>query len=254
MRNKSLATIIGSVVFLGLYFAVIFRMNSYITQLAQNGAQIAAALSGAKVLVWLGRAMAGESAPALVWSLLATLAPFGLVSWLLGRSFTRIVTTKRGLPKVRYEEKALRTASADTALLHRELRRLSSSPTYLGQGVPARLPRRADVRQRGFLQRRVTHQRHLPTQTRSGQHAVHRFFPYGRLPGVDRRLRRHPALPDPRAQTHHHRPRQGRQRILHASVRQGAELPRHDAYPGLLIRRTGYERGRVSVDTRPRSR
>ena len=113
-------------------------MNSYITQLAQNGAQIAAALSGAKVLVWLGRAMAGESAPALVWSLLATLAPFGLVSWLLSRSFTRIVTTKRGLPKVRYEEKTLRTASADTALLHRELRRLGASPTYLlnsGLGV-----------------------------------------------------------------------------------------------------------------------
>ena len=38
VRNKSLATIIGSVVFLGLYFAVIFRMNSYITPLAQNGA------------------------------------------------------------------------------------------------------------------------------------------------------------------------------------------------------------------------
>ena len=124
VRNKSLATIIGSVVFLGLYFAVIFRMNSYITQLAQNGAQIAEALSGAKLLVWLGRAMAGESALALVWSLLVTLAPFGLVSWLLGRSFTRIVTTKRGLPKVRYEEKALRTASADTALVRRELRRL----------------------------------------------------------------------------------------------------------------------------------
>ena len=134
VRNKSLATIIGSVVFLGLYFAVIF----YITQLAQNGAQIAAALSGAKVLVWLGRAMAGESAPALVWSLLATLAPFGLVSWLLSRSFTRIVTTKRGLPKVRYEEKALRTASADTALVRRELRRLGANPTYLlnsGLGV-----------------------------------------------------------------------------------------------------------------------
>ena len=140
VRNKSLAAIIGSVVFLGLYFAVIFRMNSYISQLAQNGAQIAAALSGAKVLVWLGRAMAGESALALVWSLLATLAPFGLVSWLLGRSFTRIVTTKRGLPKVRYEEKALRTASADTALVRRELRRLGASPTYLlnsGLGVLA---------------------------------------------------------------------------------------------------------------------
>lgn len=131
VRNKSLATVIGSVVFLGAYFAVVFRMNSYITQLAQNGAQIARSLSGAKILVWLGRAMAGESALALVWSLLVTLVPFGLVYLLLSRSFTRIVTTKRGLPSVRYEEKTLRTASADTALLHREFRHLAASPTYL---------------------------------------------------------------------------------------------------------------------------
>ena len=95
VRNKSLATIIGSVVFLGLYFAVVFRMNSYITQLAQNGAQIAAALSGAKVLVWLGRAMAGESAPALVWSLLATLAPFGLRR--LGASPTYLLNSGLGV-------------------------------------------------------------------------------------------------------------------------------------------------------------
>ena len=124
-------TVIGSVVFLGLYFAVVFRMNSYITLLAQSGEQIAKTLSSARLLVWLGRAMAGESAWALMWSLLATLVPFGLVYLLLSRSFTRIVTTKRGLPKVHYEEKSLKTASADTALLHREFRRLAASPTYL---------------------------------------------------------------------------------------------------------------------------
>ena len=38
LRRKSLVTVIGSVVFLGAYFAVIFRMNGYIEQLAQNGA------------------------------------------------------------------------------------------------------------------------------------------------------------------------------------------------------------------------
>ena len=59
-----------------------------------------------------------------------------------------------------------------------------------------------------FYNSESPHQRHLPAQTRSGQHAVHRIFPHGSLPGVARRLRRHPALPDPRAQAHHHRPRQ----------------------------------------------
>ena len=41
LRRKSLVTVIGSVVFLGAYFAVVFRMNGYIEQLAQNGAAIA---------------------------------------------------------------------------------------------------------------------------------------------------------------------------------------------------------------------
>ena len=77
----------------------------------------------------------------------------------------------------------------------------------LGQGVSARAARRTDLRQRGFLQRRVAHQRHLPAQARTGQHAVHRIFPHGSLSGVAGRLRRHPALSDSRAQAHHHRPR-----------------------------------------------
>ena len=73
LRRKSLVTVIGSVVFLGAYFAVVFRMNGYIEQLAQNGAAIAESLAGAKLLVWLGRAMAQGSALALLWSLLALL-------------------------------------------------------------------------------------------------------------------------------------------------------------------------------------
>lgn len=138
LRRKSLVTVIGSVVFLGAYFAVIFRMNGYIEQLAQNGAAIAESLAGAKLLVWLGRAMAQGSALALLWSLLALLLPFALMYWVLSRSFIRIVTTKRGAAKIRYEEKTLETSSPDRALVRREFRRLWASPTYLlnaGMGV-----------------------------------------------------------------------------------------------------------------------
>jgi len=62
VRNKALMTTIGSLVFLGVYFAVVFRMNNYMTLLVQNGEQIADTLSGAVILVWLGKAMAGDSA------------------------------------------------------------------------------------------------------------------------------------------------------------------------------------------------
>lgn len=131
VRNKSLVTVLGSVVFLAVYFAVIFRMNRYLELLTTNGAAIAGKLSGAKVLVWLGRAMVGESAADLFWSLLVTLLPFAAVYWVLSRSFIRIVTTRRGQRKIRYEEKTLKTASADAALLQREFRHLGASPTYL---------------------------------------------------------------------------------------------------------------------------
>ena len=138
LRRKSLVTVIGSVVFLGAYFAVIFRMNGYIEQLAQNGAAIAESLAGAKLLFWLGRAMAQGNALALLWSLLALLLPFALMYWVLDHSFIRIVTTKRGAAKIRYEEKTLETSSPDRALVRREFRRLWASPTYLlnaGMGV-----------------------------------------------------------------------------------------------------------------------
>ena len=138
LRNKSLATIIGSVVFLGAYFAVVFRMNGYIELLAQNGAAIAESLAGAKLLVWLGRAMAQGSAPDLLLALLALLLPFALMYWVLDHSFIRIVTTKRGAAKIRYEEKTLETSSPDKALVRREFRRLWASPTYLlnaGMGI-----------------------------------------------------------------------------------------------------------------------
>ena len=138
VRNKALMTTVGSVLFLGVYFAVIFRMNDYMDLLVQNGTQIADKLSGAAVLLWLGRAMAGQSAADLVLSLLVTVVPFAAAYLILSRSFVSIVTTKRGFAKIRYEEKTLRTSSVDGALLEREFRHLGASPTYLlnaGMGV-----------------------------------------------------------------------------------------------------------------------
>ena len=57
MRNTTAVTMVISVVFMLAYFLFCFRMNSYVTQLAANGAAIAGALGSAAPLVWLGRAV-----------------------------------------------------------------------------------------------------------------------------------------------------------------------------------------------------
>lgn len=130
MRSKTLLTVVFSVVFLGAYFVACFRINSYITELAANGTQIAGRLIAVAPLYWMGRALAGEPA-ALPLVLLVCLLPFALTCWLLARSFIRIVTQKRGAAKVRYDGRALPVRSDDGALLWRELRHLTSSAPYM---------------------------------------------------------------------------------------------------------------------------
>lgn len=132
MRNTTAVTMVISVVFMLAYFLFCFRMNSYVTQLAANGAAIAGALGSAAPLVWLGRAAADGSLADLGLTLLWTVLPFVLAAYvLLNRSFIRIVTTRRGQVKVRYEKKAMRASSQDAALYRRELARLTSSSGYM---------------------------------------------------------------------------------------------------------------------------
>lgn len=138
MRNKNLVTLLFSLVFLGAYFVVVGRMNEYVTKLAASGAQLADALGGVSPLVWLGEAMASGNIPALLGSLAILLVPFALVYALLSRSFIGIVTMKRGAAKKKYQERALKTASAGAALVRREAARLTSSAAYMmnaGLGV-----------------------------------------------------------------------------------------------------------------------
>ena len=131
MRNTTAVTMVISVVFMLAYFLFCFRMNSYVSQLAANGAAIANALGAAAPLVWLGRAAADGSLTSLGLTLLWTVLPFVLAYVLLNRSFIRIVTTRRGQVRVQYEKKAMHVSSQDAALYRRELARLTSSSGYM---------------------------------------------------------------------------------------------------------------------------
>jgi len=131
VRNKSLMTMLFSLLFLGAYFYFFSKINQYIAQLISNGALIAGRLGAIAPIYWLGDAVANGNFVSLLYLVLLCAAAFALLYYLLSRSFIHILTTKRGFAKIRYQEKALRVSSPTAALLRRELVRLGSSPTFM---------------------------------------------------------------------------------------------------------------------------
>lgn len=131
MRAKNVVTLVLSAALMLAYFVAVGRINTYVAELAASGARLAGSLGGISPLVWLGTAMAEGRVTALLSSLALLLVPFALVYLLLARSFTGIVTTRRGAARRRYREKALRPASPQRALLRREFARLGSSAGYM---------------------------------------------------------------------------------------------------------------------------
>lgn len=138
IRNKSLMTVLFSLIFLGLYFAAFSQANVYIQKLLMNGKEIAGALGTVAPLFWIGNAVSEPNALHLVYSLLIMTLPFVLMYYVLSATFIRVATSKRGVAKVKYEERAMRSTSPSKALFNREIKRLLSSPVYIlnaGLGV-----------------------------------------------------------------------------------------------------------------------
>ncbi|PKM72197.1 MAG: hypothetical protein CVU91_10740 [Firmicutes bacterium HGW-Firmicutes-16] len=138
VRNKSLMTVLFSVIFLGLYFVFFSQANVYIQKLVMNGKEIAGSLSSFAPLFWIGNSVAEPNVLQLVLSVLIMLLPFVLMYYLLTVTFIRVATAKRGAAKVKYEEKAMHSSSLSSALFRREMKHLLSSPVYIlnaGLGV-----------------------------------------------------------------------------------------------------------------------
>ena len=130
-RNKSLMTVLFSVVFLVLYFMFFGRLNTYIQELALNGTVVANSFGAVAPLFWIGNAIAQPNALHLVLSLLLMLIPFLLMYYILSATFIKVATSKRGAAKIKYEAKEMRSRSQSNALLGRELKRFLASPVYI---------------------------------------------------------------------------------------------------------------------------
>ena len=133
LKNKSFVTVLLALVFLALYFAVYTRINIYIQEIAQRVDALDRAMRSLYPVYAFGRAAEGDGVSLLAFAAIA-LALAALCTWIMSRSFIRIVTMKRGesIKKTDYRTKASQKVSAaSAALLRKELKRFTGSPTYM---------------------------------------------------------------------------------------------------------------------------
>lgn len=131
LGGKSLVTVVLSMLFLGAYMYVAFRMNTLVGQLAQNPDGAANALGAVVILQWVGQACGAGDIGALLKVSVLLLAVFGLAYVILERTFLKTATNKRGGVKKKYVAKEEKASTPGKALLNREFQRFLSSSAYI---------------------------------------------------------------------------------------------------------------------------
>lgn len=137
--NKSFASMLYMVLFLGVYFYVYSQASQILSAMAANGQSIAQTLHS---WVWpmyaMGRGCLG-SVPELLAFLAIAAVVFGIIYLVLTLTFLRTATMRRGSKKRRKLDWNLATASSPSeALIKKEFRKFLGCPVYLtnmGMGI-----------------------------------------------------------------------------------------------------------------------
>ncbi|MBP9988371.1 MAG: hypothetical protein KBT46_02620 [Ruminococcus sp.] len=131
MKNKSFITVIISLVFFFLYFSAINKMNNLLQIVMMNDKKI-----GSAIMKWiypiyqLGLAASGKVVPMIIFTVFCAVL-FAICMLILSKSFINIVTSEKGQRKEEYKEKEAKKTSVKNALLRKELKRFTSSATYM---------------------------------------------------------------------------------------------------------------------------
>ncbi len=131
VKHKSLFGTLLCVAAIVGYSLLVGKVNTAIMDIAAHADAIAGSLGGIAPVYWFGSAMGDGRVDRLLVMALIFVAVAGLTYVLLSATFIRTATTRRGFAKTRYVEKQAKSASADAALLRRELARLGSSSAYI---------------------------------------------------------------------------------------------------------------------------
>ncbi len=130
-RGKSFAMVALSLGFIVIYYYGYSKAYSLLTGILMDPAGAAEAVKGILYPFYhMGLAAEGSFVSMLIFTAIIT-GLFAAVYVVLSRSFLKMAITKKGTVKVRYQETAVKTASADRALLRKEFKRFTSSANYM---------------------------------------------------------------------------------------------------------------------------
>lgn len=136
--NKAVITVIVSLILLGAYYVIYFRMNKLLQSAVENADNIAKAMKSWLIPFYhMGLGTAGSPLHMLLFTA-GVIILFTLVWLLLASNFTRLVTRQASSKAKRFESGQIKTASVKKALLGREFKHLSASAAYMlncGLGV-----------------------------------------------------------------------------------------------------------------------
>lgn len=129
--NKSFASMLYMVVFLGIYFYLYSQMGTILNKIAANGEAIATTFQ-AKIqpLYILGLGCTGNWGKLLIFLLLCS-AVFGLVYWILSVTFLRTVTSQRSRKKRKLDLKEGSISKPSQAIVRKEFKKFLGCPVYL---------------------------------------------------------------------------------------------------------------------------
>ena len=131
VSNKSAITVIFTLVFLGGYYTVYFRIQSILKEVVASGENIANVI---RTWVWpvyqFGLAGVGD-ARAMINYCLVCVAALGVVCLVISKSFIKIATADRGAVKKEYKAVPQKAESVKKSLFRKELRHFVNSPAYM---------------------------------------------------------------------------------------------------------------------------
>lgn len=131
LKNRSFMTVLLSLAFIVVYYIFYYKLSSYIQALIANAEAIAQTLQTSLwPLYQLGGAARGSITGLLVTIAIAA-ALFAALMLVMSRSFLRITTATSGERKTAYRHREARQRGIHVTLLRKELRRFTSSATYM---------------------------------------------------------------------------------------------------------------------------
>ena len=130
VKNRSIVIVVISLVLFGAYYYVCFNMMNILQKLLLNAQALGEGIRvWANVLYQLGRAAAGDTTAMLIFSGIS-LVLFILCFVVLSKSFLHIATKTHSETR-KAGTLTVKSSGVSAALMHRELKRFLSSPTYM---------------------------------------------------------------------------------------------------------------------------